>query len=129
LDSTGAALLAAEAAEDGRARDVTVLDLRELTLVADYFVICSAPTSRQAKAIARRVEDRLAENDVRPLHSEGYGNALWILLDYGSFVVHVFRQTEREFYKLERLWGDAPVAYPAPARSPWPRGNTGAPDG
>ncbi|MDI3328061.1 MAG: ribosome silencing factor [Alicyclobacillaceae bacterium] len=103
------ARLAATAAADKKARDVVILDIRELSVVADYFVICSGQSTTQVQAIADHVRDKLEEHGVPVRGVEGRDEARWVLLDFGDVVVHVFRQEEREFYHLERLWGDAPV--------------------
>lgn len=83
-----------------------------MTLIADYFVIASGASQRHVKALADRVLEGVrgdGRDGRKPSHVEGYEAGLWILLDYGDVVVHVFRETERAFYGLERLWGDAPV--------------------
>ena len=98
---------AVAAAADKKAIDLVVLKLIEITSFADYFVICSGTSTRQVQAIANEIEDRLRSEKVRPLNIEGYQNAEWILLDYGSMIVHVFSEKSRQFYDLERLWGDA----------------------
>ena len=98
---------AAAAAADKKAIDLMVLKLIGITSFADYFVICSGTSTRQVQAIANEIEDRLRSEKVRPLNIEGYQNAEWILLDYGSMIVHVFSEKSRQFYDLERLWGDA----------------------
>lgn len=100
---------AATAAGDKKARDVVILDMTALSPVTDYFVICSGNTTTQVKAIADGVEDALAEQGILPLHKEGYRAARWVLLDYGSFVVHIFTTEDRQFYSLEQLWGEARV--------------------
>jgi ribosome-associated protein len=100
--------LAVGAALDIQAVDLRVRHLAPVTDFTDFFVICSATNQRQAQAIADRVEERLRERGVRPLHSEGHQTGQWILLDYGDFVLHVFQEERRSFYALERLWGDAP---------------------
>lgn len=99
--------LAAAAAEDKKALDLVVLNLMEITSFADYFVICHGTSSRQVQAIADEVEDRLKKQGVRPLNIEGYQNAEWVLMDYGSMIVHIFSENSRRFYDLERLWRDA----------------------
>lgn len=109
MDSQELALLAAQAADDKKARNVVILDMRQVTLVADFFLICSGSNSIQVRAIADNIEDVLAKAGIVPHHREGYDNARWILLDYNSVVVHVFHEHERDFYNLERLWGDAPT--------------------
>jgi ribosome-associated protein len=101
------AKVAAAAAEDKKAIDLVVLKLVEITAFADYFLICSGNSSRQVQAIADEIEDRLKQQKVRPLNIEGYNNAEWILMDYGSVIVHVFSENARRFYDLERLWRDA----------------------
>ncbi len=84
-----------------------ILDLRDLVSFADFFVICSGTSKVQVQAIADGIREALKQEDRRPLHTEGYGRADWILLDYGALVVHVFRKEARDFYDLERLWRDA----------------------
>lgn len=96
------------AAHDRKASDVKVLELGKVSDFTDYFLIMSGASERQVRAIADAIEERLRLGKVRPLHSEGYNNGQWILLDYGDFVVHIFDQERREFYALERLWNDAP---------------------
>lgn len=100
---------AVTAALDKKAADLDVLAVSELTSIADYFVICSATSERQAQAIADNVQETLrAEDSVKPLMVEGTTPGRWILLDYGDFIFHVFTEDCRRFYGLERLWGDAP---------------------
>jgi ribosome-associated protein len=95
------------AAEDKKALDVAVLDLRKTGGFTDYFVICSAGNPRQIRAIADNVLETLAAEGVKPAHVEGYDRSEWVLLDYFDFVVHIFTQETRMFYGLERLWGNA----------------------
>ena len=99
--------LAADAARSKKAEDVVGLDLSTLQGVADYFLICSAQSEPQVKAIAEAVEERLREAGARVWHIEGREGRRWILLDYVDIVVHVFHAKTREYYLLERLWGDA----------------------
>ncbi len=96
------------AAEDRKAYDLRVLQLGEVTSLTDYFLICSGTSGRQVKAIADAIEQTMKGEGVRPLQIEGYKNARWVLMDYGDFVVHIFDQETRLFYRLERLWADAP---------------------
>lgn len=98
---------AAEAAADKKARDILVLDIHELTPIADCFVICSANSGTQMEAVAKAVRDRMGELGVPCKGTEGLDEARWVLLDFGDVVVHVFREEDRAFYHLERLWGDA----------------------
>lgn len=82
--------------------------MKQLTVVADYFVICSGESRTQVGAIADRVEEKLKESGVRPLSREGARFNTWILLDYGDVIIHIFEREARAFYELEKLWLDAP---------------------
>jgi ribosome-associated protein len=106
---SGRALLeaAARAAAAKKATDPVGLDLRELEGVADYFLICSGSSEVQVKAIAEAVEEKLGSVGLKPWHVEGLEGRRWVLLDYVELVVHVFHERTREYYLLERLWGDA----------------------
>jgi ribosome-associated protein len=98
---------AVRAAVDKKAGDVVVLDLRNTSAFTDFFVLCSGTSQRQVKAIADSVEETLRAAKVRPAHVEGYDRGDWILMDFFTFIVHVFTPQTRGFYALERLWGDA----------------------
>jgi ribosome-associated protein len=98
---------AVQAALDKKAQDVILLDLRNTPAFTDFFVLCSGLNQRQVKAIADAVEETLRQVKVRPAHIEGYDRADWVLMDYFTFIVHVFTPQTRAFYGLERLWGDA----------------------
>lgn len=98
---------AAGAAIGKKAVDPVALDLRDLNGVSDYFLICSGSSEVQVKAIAEAVEEKLSEQGVEPWHVEGLQGRRWVLLDYVEVVVHVFHEKTREYYLLERLWGDA----------------------
>ncbi len=103
------ALIAAEAASDKGATDVVALDVAQLLVVTDYFVICTGRNAPQVRAIADEVEDQLREKaKLKPIGREGVDQSTWILLDFGDLVIHVFQPDEREFYRLEKLWSDAP---------------------
>jgi ribosome-associated protein len=104
---TGDVARAVRAALDKKAHDVVVLDLRHTSAFTDFFVLCSGQNQRQVKAIADAVEETLRAARVRPAHVEGYDRAEWVLMDFFSFIVHVFTPQTRAFYSLERLWGDA----------------------
>lgn len=95
-----------QALEDKKARDIKVLEVGDLTMVAEYFIIASGTSTTQVKALASEVEHVLLQKGVRPVHVEGKTTG-WILLDYGTVLVHVFLEEEREHYNLERLWADA----------------------
>jgi ribosome-associated protein len=99
--------IAAAAAASKKARDVIALDLRPLGVVCDYFLICSGSSEPQVKAVAEAVEEKLRAAGARPWHVEGFEGRRWVLLDYVEFVVHVFHEKTREYYMLDRLWGDA----------------------
>jgi len=120
LEQTSAALLspvdreifdqvkiAVRAADEKKAQDMLVLRLSAITEFTDYFIICSGNSARQTQAIADEIVERLKMSGVRPLHTEGYKNAEWILIDFGAFVIHIFTEESRRFYDLERLWRDA----------------------
>ena len=96
------------AMEEKKAYQVLALDVSERTSIADAFVICSVGSQRQAQAVADEVDRTLLAEGVRALSVEGYPQGSWILMDYGDFILHVFQEERREFYGLERLWGDAP---------------------
>ncbi|MCC6348058.1 MAG: ribosome silencing factor [Candidatus Eisenbacteria bacterium] len=98
---------AAGAAVSKKASDLVGLDLSGLDGVADYFLICSAASEPQVRAVAEAVEERLRAIGARPWHVEGREGRRWVLLDYVDLVVHVFHERTREYYLLERLWGDA----------------------
>jgi ribosome-associated protein len=100
-------LEAVRAAEEKQARNIRVLDLREVTSFADYFVIASGANSRQIQAIADEIHQRLKKLGEMPNSMEGYDNADWILMDYGDYLVHIFSDKARLYYDLERLWRDA----------------------
>lgn len=96
------------ACQDKKAEQVTILELEKGSgAFTDYFVVCSGTNPRQVQAIADAVEERLEGLGMRPAHSEGYKQAEWVLLDYVDFVVHIFSESARQYYDLERLWKSA----------------------
>jgi len=106
-------LRAAGAALDAKkAYEVMALDVSERTSIADAFVLCSVGSTRQAQAVADEVDRKLAALGSRALSVEGYQQGSWILMDYGDIVFHIFLEERREFYALERLWGDSPAITP-----------------
>ena len=107
LDSGQLARAAVDIASDKKASDVILLDIRDLTTIADYFVICSGSNIRQIQAIADAIDDQLGEQGAELLHREGVAEAGWILLDFGDVIVHIFGPKEREYYRLESLWSEA----------------------
>lgn len=107
LDSAQIARVAADTASDKKASDVMILDIQDVTTIADYFVICSGNNPRQIDAIADAVEEELHKQGARLLHREGDSETGWILLDFGDVIVHIFGSKEREYYRLERVWNGA----------------------
>jgi ribosome-associated protein len=107
-DGREIALRAARAAAAKQAVDVTILDVHDLIVITDYFVIASGQTDRQVKTILEEVERAVRDLGEKPVRREGDADSRWVLLDYIDVVVHVFAQEEREYYDLERLWRDAP---------------------
>jgi len=103
------AKLAAKTASDKKGRDVLVLKIEGLSVIADYFVICSGNSETQVQAIAREIKDKMDENHISIKGIEGMDQARWVLIDLGDVVIHVFHKEERDFYNLERLWRDAPI--------------------
>ncbi len=103
------AVLAAQAAAEKKAFDIQILDIGDLLVITDYFVICSGNNVRQVKTISEFVQEKLAKEKVYLLSVEGGKEAKWVLLDYVDFVIHIFLEQEREYYQLERLWKDAPL--------------------
>jgi len=99
--------LSAFAAKEKKASDILILELKGLTPIADYFLICSGASTRQVKAVVEAVEEKLSRETVYPSHVEGLPDAHWVLMDYGDLVVHIFDEETRQYYELEKLWGDA----------------------
>ncbi|MBV9265513.1 MAG: ribosome silencing factor [Acidobacteriaceae bacterium] len=99
--------IAARAAESKKAEDLRVLDLREVTSFTDYFILCTVSNPRQGHAVSDEIHKQLKEIGELPVSQEGYEASEWILMDYGDFIVHIFSQTARSYYDLERLWRHA----------------------
>jgi ribosome-associated protein len=106
--SRGDALAAARAAASKQAEDIVILDVGDLIVITDLFVICSGASERQVRTIVEEIERALRQRDRKPVRREGETEGRWVLLDYVDVVVHVFARQERGFYDLERLWRDAP---------------------
>ncbi|MQY81791.1 MAG: ribosome silencing factor [Dehalococcoidia bacterium] len=98
---------AVDAAGERQAGDIVLLDTRKVCSFADYFVICNGESERQLRAIFEEVEHSLKKDGILPTHHEGTVDSGWLLLDYGDVIVHIFSISEREFYQLDRLWGQA----------------------
>ena len=90
-----------------KAQNIKVLQVRDQTIITDYFVICTGNSSTQVKSLGGEVEFKIEEREVAPAHFEGRDNNGWIVLDYGTVIVHIFNRENRDFYKLEKLYGDA----------------------
>lgn len=96
------------AADDKKADDIVIMEMTGRSSLCEYFIVMSAPSAVRVKAIVDSIEKNLEEQGIRARHREGYQEALWVLLDYGDVLVHVFHEDTRRFYGLEHLWGDAP---------------------
>lgn len=109
MNSREIALLAATAASDKKAEEIVVVDVAELLVIVEYFVICTGRNDRQVRTIADEMEDQLRiEAKIKPIGREGTDEGKWVLIDFGDVVAHVFQPEEREFYRLEKLWSEAP---------------------
>jgi len=121
-DPLALALKCAEAADNRKAEDIVVIDLRGISSFTDFFVVCSGKSEPQLRAIAGGVrEDVREELGVRPLSEDGFPVSQWVVVDYGDVLVHIFHTEKREYYRLEDLWNDAPrVEVPNLSPSPAP---------
>ncbi|CEH33133.1 ribosome silencing factor [Romboutsia lituseburensis] len=97
-----------DAIDDKLGQDISILNIGAVSSLCDYFVIATASSQRQVKAIADNVEEELTKHGIEPRGKEGYDSQVWILLDYGDIIVHVFNEENRGFYNLEKMWKDAP---------------------
>ena len=102
-------LTAVKAADDKRAEDIIVLNMKGISLIADYFLICHGNSDKQVQAIAREMKEKAEEKEYTVKRIEGFDEARWVLVDLGDVVAHIFHRDERSYYNLERLWGDAPI--------------------
>ena len=101
--------LAVKALDEKKAMDIKVIDIHEVSVLADYFIIASGSNQNQVQAMVDNVEEQLGKAGYEPKQIEGTKNSSWILMDYGSVLVHVFTPEARDYYRLEKLWGDAPT--------------------
>ncbi|TWE02462.1 ribosome-associated protein [Neobacillus bataviensis] len=108
MDNQELLKIAVKAADDKRAEDILALDMRGISLIADYFIICHGNSDKQVQAIAREMKEKAQEDGYDVKRIEGFDEATWVLIDLGDVVAHVFHRDERSYYNLERLWGDAP---------------------
>ncbi len=108
MDAKEKALKIAEILHDKKAQDIKILELKDLTIITDYFVICSAESITQVKALAEYLQETIQLESCKLYGIEGFSYAHWILMDYGDVIVHIFLEETRRYYDLERLWLDAP---------------------
>ncbi|WP_054859216.1 ribosome silencing factor [Gracilibacillus sp. JCM 18860] len=108
MDSKALVDLVAKACDDKRAENIVVLDMKEVSLIADYFLICDGSNERQVQAISRELKDVAEEQAIEVKRMEGFDQARWVLVDLGNVVCHVFHRDERVYYNLEKLWGRCP---------------------
>ena len=101
------AIIAVKALDEKKGREISAIEITEITTLADYFVICTAGSSTQIKALSEACEEAMEKHGERPHHVEGHRGGTWVLMDFSSVVVHIFDDEARKFYDLERLWGDA----------------------
>ena len=109
MNSMELALKICKAASNKKAANIITMDMRGVMFSTDYFVICNAPTATQVRAIADNIEEELEEKEIKLGHKEGYHEGEWILLDYGDVVAHIFKTENRDYYALEKLWGDTEI--------------------
>ena len=109
MDSKTLAKIAYHALDDKKGIDITVIDISQISVLADYFIIAGGSNENQVKALADNVEEEFAKAEIAPKHVEGYNNANWILMDFHDVIVHVFNEDERLFYDLERIWRDGQI--------------------
>jgi ribosome-associated protein len=118
IDERAKALLCVRFALEKKAYDLVLMEVSQLTSLADYFLVCTGRSDTQVQAITQSIEENLGRLGSRPLSIEGYTAGQWVVMDYGDVVVHIFFEPVREFYALERLWTRAPrVHLPEPYRS------------
>lgn len=94
--------------DDKKGRDISAIEIKDLTTLGDYFIIASGSSNTQVKALSDAVEEGLSKLGLEPRRIEGYQSAMWVVLDYSDVIVHIFYEQTRDFYALERLWADAP---------------------
>ena len=107
MDSLNTAQSIIKILDGKKAINIKMLDIRELTTMADYFIVCSGNSTTQIKAISDEVSEEMAKLGIKPIGREGFATASWVLIDYGDVIVHVFNHESRDFYSIEHLWADA----------------------
>jgi len=108
MTSKEKAMKIAEILNEKKAEEIKVLEIKNLTTIGDYFVICNGTSSTHIKSLGDEVKQKLSEIDISALHNEGYNSASWLLMDFNDVIVHIFDRESLKFYDLERLWMDAP---------------------
>ena len=106
MDSKQITKIAFDALEDKKGVNIKVIDISNISILADYFIIAGGTNENQVKALADNVEEELAKVDITPKQIEGYNNANWILMDYQDVIIHIFNEQDRLFFDLERIWSD-----------------------
>lgn len=109
MDSREKAKIIVEALRDKKGIDIRVLDIRNVSVISDYFIIASGSNKNQVQAMTDNVEDELEKEKIYSNHVEGYGSGSWILLDYDDIIIHLFNEDDRAFYDLEKIWSDGQV--------------------
>jgi ribosome-associated protein len=107
LESNELARRIVEIASDHKAEDIVMLDISRVSIIADYFVICTGTSARHIRAVAREIDQQLGRAGVNPINIEGMEDATWVLMDYGAVIVHIFDDQTRNLYRLEQLWAGA----------------------
>jgi ribosome-associated protein len=107
MDSKELLKIAVKACDDKRAENIVALDMKNVSLIADYFLICHGNNERQVQAIAREIKEKVEEKGLEVKKMEGFDHSRWVLVDLDDVVCHIFHKEERSYYNLERLWGDA----------------------
>ncbi|WP_236860259.1 ribosome silencing factor [Candidatus Formimonas warabiya] len=111
MTSYDLAMACAASAEDKKGKNIVIMNLQGISIIADYFVVCTGSNAIQVKAISDHTHEKLSLEGLSPLRTEGLRDARWVLMDFGTVVVHIFQEEERLYYNLERLWGDAKFTY------------------
>lgn len=104
MEMSDKALKVAQILDNKKADDIVIMDVRGLTIVADYFIVAGASNVNHVRTLSEEVQEKMAEAGIRPLRTEGENECRWVVIDYGDMLVHIFHNKEREFYQLERLW-------------------------
>ena len=95
--------------KDKKGTDITIIDIRGLSSLTDYFILCTSDSDPKTRAIVNHLKKELSRKKIKPIHTEGFDNLDWVLMDYADVVVHIFKKEVRDFYKIERLWADAKI--------------------